>query len=270
MVRNQEPNVSQNLQAWVVVLAKTLQHDKTAITKYSNYFQETREEWLRYDWGRTECASVLLHAQRVWSHPNIRDLLIRGWRRQRKCRLKRKSPLRLFELTFLPNVCELSWSWISKTKCERKFCCGLFTSSIKSEIRHFHVILVQWRLKKCYKNVCCSRGAVVVHIRPISSLMFSLTSPSDLKVPILTRLSRGTKLKLFFFVVVFGLKQSVITLTNGWVHKDELIRPGAYLAEGNSCLRRWCCLTLRNIYDGIVTINQQFSKLWYFILPLIV
>ena len=54
-----------------------------------------------------------------------------------------------------------------------------------------------------------------MHIRPISSLMFSLTSPSDLKVPILTRLSRGTKLKLFFFVVVFGLKQSVITLTNG-------------------------------------------------------
>ena len=153
---------------------------------------------------------------------------------------------------------------------KENFNCGLFTSSIKSEIRHFHVILVQWRLKKCYKNVCCSRGAVVVHIRPISLLMFSLTSPSDLKVPILTRLSRGTKLKLFFFVVVFGLKQSVITLTNGWVHKDELIRPGAYLAEGNSCLLRWRCLTLRNIYDGIVTINQQFSKLWYFILPLIV
>ena len=65
VVRNQEPNVSQNLQAWVVVLAKTLQHDKTAITKYSNYFQEIGEEWLRYAWGRTERASVLLHAQRV-------------------------------------------------------------------------------------------------------------------------------------------------------------------------------------------------------------
>lgn len=165
VVRNQEPNVSQNLQAWVVVLAKTLQHDKTAITKHSNYFQEIREEWLRYDWGRTEWASVLLDVQRVWSHPNIRDLLIRGWRRQGKRRLKRKSPLRLFELTFLPNVGKLSWSWISKTKGERKFCCGLFTSSIKSEMRHFHVIHVQWRLKKCYKNACCSRGAVVAHIK---------------------------------------------------------------------------------------------------------
>ena len=209
MVRNQKPNVSQNLQTWVVVLAKTLQHDKTAITKYSNYFQEIREEWLQYDWGRTECASVLPHAQRVWSHPDIRDLLIRGWRRQRKRRLKRKSPLRLFELSFLPNVGEGSWSWISKTKGERKFCCGLFTSSIKSEIRHFHVILVQWRLKICYKNVCCSRGAVVVHIKPISLLVFSLTSPSDLKVPILARLPRGTKLKLLFFFLFLDLNNQL-------------------------------------------------------------
>ena len=38
VVRNQEPSVSQNLQARVVVLAKTLQHYKTAISKYSNYF----------------------------------------------------------------------------------------------------------------------------------------------------------------------------------------------------------------------------------------
>lgn len=36
VVRSQEPNVSQNLQAWVVVLVKTLQHDKGVLTKYSN------------------------------------------------------------------------------------------------------------------------------------------------------------------------------------------------------------------------------------------
>ena len=82
--RNQEPSVSQNLPARVVVLAKTLQHYKTAISKYSNYFWEIREKWLRYDWGGTERASVLLHAQRVWSHPNIKDLIIRGWWRQQK------------------------------------------------------------------------------------------------------------------------------------------------------------------------------------------
>ena len=88
--------------------------------------------------------------------------------------------------------------------------------------------------KKSYKNVCCSRRAVVVHIKPISLLMFSLSSPSDLKVPILTRVPRRTKLKLFFFYV-FGLKQSVITPTYGGAHKDELIRPGARLTEGNLC-----------------------------------
>ena len=48
-----------------------------------------------------------------------------------------------------------------------------------------------------------------MHIKPISLLVFSLTSPSDLKVPILARLPRGTKLKLFFVFLFLDLNNQL-------------------------------------------------------------
>ena len=38
------------------------------------------------------------------------------------------------------------------TKRKIKVSCFLFTSSIKREIRHFHVVVVQKRANKCTKN----------------------------------------------------------------------------------------------------------------------
>ena len=56
---------------------------------------------------------------------------------------------------------------------ERKFRRCLFTSSIKHEIRHFHVVVVQKRQRNAQK------------IKTIAFMTFSLPSPSsDLKVPI--------------------------------------------------------------------------------------
>ena len=65
----------------------------------------------------------------------------------------------------LSNVGELSWSWIPEkphpsSEWERKFHSSLFTSSIKREIRHFLVVVVQWRQRNVQKSVmhvqsCC-------------------------------------------------------------------------------------------------------------------
>ena len=88
-----------------------------------------------------------------------RDLKMRGQQRQVKRRLKSE-----FALT-LSNARELSWSWIPKSLIqvkteERKFCRCLFTRSIKHEIKHFHVVVVQWRQRNVEKGVmnvqsCC-------------------------------------------------------------------------------------------------------------------
>ena len=60
---------------------------------------------------------------------------------------------------------------------ERKIRCHLFTSSIKCEIRDFHAVVVQWR-KEMYKKVCCTCKVVVLLIKPIACLTFSLLSPA--------------------------------------------------------------------------------------------
>ena len=44
---------------------------------------------------------------------------------------------------------------ISKFRRERQFCHALFTSSLKPEIRHFHISGVV-RAKKCTVKTCCS------------------------------------------------------------------------------------------------------------------
>ena len=68
-----------------------------------------------------------------------------------------------------------------------KFRRCLFTSSIKSEIRHVHVVVMQKRAEKCTKQ--CGACAKLLLIKPIpffSFLKFSLPSASlDLKVFIL-------------------------------------------------------------------------------------
>ena len=46
------------------------------------------------------------------------------------------------------NVVNFLWSWILKECIEVL----VFTSSTKCENRHFHVIVVQWRKKKCTKR----------------------------------------------------------------------------------------------------------------------
>ena len=46
-----------------------------------------------------------------------------------------------------------SWGPHSSLERERKFCCRLFTSSIKPEIRHFHVTVVQQRQRNVQKSV---------------------------------------------------------------------------------------------------------------------
>ena len=71
----------------------------------------------------------------------------------------------------------------SSSEKQTKFCRCLFTSSIKREIRHFHVVVEQKREWKVQK-VWCTCEVVVLLIKPIVFMTFSLSSPSlDLKVP---------------------------------------------------------------------------------------
>ena len=57
----------------------------------------------------------------------------------------------------LSNASELFWSWISinhiQVHEENEFCHCLFTSFTKREIRHFHVVVVQWRQRNIQKSV---------------------------------------------------------------------------------------------------------------------
>ena len=60
----------------------------------------------------------------------------------------------------LSNASELFLSRISSLERERNFSCRLFTPSIKREIRHFPVVVVQWRQRNVQKSVmhmqsCC-------------------------------------------------------------------------------------------------------------------
>ena len=54
----------------------------------------------------------------------------------------------------------ISLGTVLKFKKRRKICQRLFTSSIKREIRHFHVVVAQWRQRNVQKSVmhvqsCC-------------------------------------------------------------------------------------------------------------------
>ena len=64
----------------------------------------------------------------------------------------------------LSNVGEPSWSWIPRdhvqVQKEKLFTFTLFTFSVKREIRHFHVVVVQKREKKC-TNKCDARAKLL-------------------------------------------------------------------------------------------------------------
>ena len=77
----------------------------------------------------------------------------------------------------LSNASELFWSWFSINhiqvhKGERKFCHCLFTSFTKPEIRHFHVVVVQWRQRNL-QNAWCTSKVVVLPCQAIAFLILS-------------------------------------------------------------------------------------------------
>ena len=74
-------------------------------------------------------------------------------------------------------------------------------SSIKRGIGGFHVVVVQWTLKKCTKKAWCTCRAVVLLMKPIVFLTLLLSS-SLVKVPTeqrRTRTRRKHKATTFFF-----------------------------------------------------------------------
>ena len=58
------------------------------------------------------------------------------------------------------------------TEREIKFCRCLFMSSIKREIMHFHVLVVQKRAKKCTKKRDARASRMQVVVLPIRSIVF--------------------------------------------------------------------------------------------------
>ena len=107
---------------------------------------------------------------RLLLFPNIRDLKIRGRRRQWKRLLKQEFPFfqyssQLFHLIYFVKCRQTllgfnPWELHPSLKRAEKFRRALFTSSVKREIRHFHLAVVQWRQRKVQKSVlhvqsCC-------------------------------------------------------------------------------------------------------------------
>ena len=123
----------------------------------------------------------------------IRELNQRRRRRLRKRHLKSEFALpqtlsRSFHLVQFVNSCQTFLELNSKglyqsSGKEKESCCLVFPSSTKREIRHFHVVVVQRRLRNVQKSVmhvqsCCSANLCFF-------LPLSLPSPSSLlKLPI--------------------------------------------------------------------------------------
>ena len=67
---------------------------------------------------------------------------------------------------------------------EKESCCLVFPSSTKHEIRHFHVVVVQRRLRNVQKSVMHVQICCFVNLNLLAFLPFSLPSPSSLlKLP---------------------------------------------------------------------------------------
>ena len=117
-----------------------------------------------------------------------REFFISRRRQPQKTSLEKWICVLSISIAITPNhlLCQMQanpfWAEFLRTilslERERKFSRCLFTSMIKREIRHFPVVVVQWRQRNVQKSV-------VLTIQPIAFLTFSLWSPSwHLKVPI--------------------------------------------------------------------------------------
>ena len=94
---------------------------------------------------------------------NIRELKQQRRRRLRKRDLKSEFALlqtlsRLFHLVYFVKCWQMFLELNSKglyqsSGKEKESCCLVFPSSTKREIRHFHVVVVQWRQRNVQKSV---------------------------------------------------------------------------------------------------------------------
>ena len=66
---------------------------------------------------------------------------------------------------------------------EKETRCLVFPSSTKREMRHFHVVVVQPRLRNVQKSVMHVQSCCFVNLNPLLFLPFSLRSLSLLKLP---------------------------------------------------------------------------------------
>ena len=74
----------------------------------------------------------------------------------------------------LSNARELFLSRISSFERERNFSCRLFTSSIIREIRHFPVVVVQWRQRNVQKKRDAPAELLSVPIQPLGYCFFDV------------------------------------------------------------------------------------------------
>ena len=126
---------------------------------------------------------------------NIRELKQQRRRRLRKRQLKSEvallhTLLYLFQLVQFVKCWQILLELNSKTPYQssgkdKESPCLVFTSSTKREIRHFHVVVMQRRAKKCTKRrEARAKFGLLFQSKPIAFLPFSFTSPSSLlKLP---------------------------------------------------------------------------------------
>ena len=126
----------------------------------------------------------------------IHELKQRRWRRLRKRHLKSEFALpqtlsRLFHLVYFVKCWQMFLELNSKglyqsSGKEKESCCLVFPSSTKREIRHFHVVVVQRRLRNVQKSVMQVQSCCFANLNPLFFFPFSLPSPSSLlKLPLL-------------------------------------------------------------------------------------
>ena len=111
-----------------------------------------------------KCGSNIVQCL-CWSNREIKQ---RQRRRLRKRHLKSQFALlqtlsRFFHLVEFVKCWQLFLEWNSKGQYqspgkEKESCCLVFTSSTKREIRHFHVVVVQRRLRNAQKSVMYVHG----------------------------------------------------------------------------------------------------------------
>ena len=127
--------------------------------------------------------------------------VIREFKQRRRWRLRKrhlKSEVALLEtLLFLFHLFQFIKCWqfslelnskrlyrISGKENESR--CLVFTSSIKREIRHFHVVVMRWRQRNVQKKRDALAELLFCQAKPTAFLLSSLTSPSSLlKFPII-------------------------------------------------------------------------------------